>query len=139
MVTSSIPRKNIHALNSLYMGRQFPSVPVLFAFLLFTFMILRKLLEGIEENLHHGVFILAIKEPLERGGGFNIVDMDPQVKLLELITRMRAKLEKLHGEIDKTTENIINEHKESKKAATTHKQDYEEDDHVDILLRIQAK
>ncbi|KAK6947050.1 hypothetical protein RJ641_000523 [Dillenia turbinata] len=65
--------------------------------------------------------------------------MYPQVKLLEVITRMRAKLEKLHDEIDKTPVNIINEHNESKRAATTHKQDYEEDELVGILLRIQAK
>ncbi|KAK6947053.1 hypothetical protein RJ641_000526 [Dillenia turbinata] len=52
---------------------------------------------------------------------------------------MRPRLEKLHGEINKTLENIINEHKEYKRAATTHRQDYEVDDLVDILLRIQAR
>ncbi|KAK6947058.1 hypothetical protein RJ641_000531 [Dillenia turbinata] len=44
-----------------------------------------------------------------------IGNMHQLVKLLEVITRMTAKLEKLHGEIDKTPEIIINEHNTTEK------------------------
>ncbi|KAF3453332.1 hypothetical protein FNV43_RR03772 [Rhamnella rubrinervis] len=59
-------------------------------------------------------FILALHEALEVSSGFDIADVFPSVSFLQLITGMRSKLERLHQEIDRIMDIIINGHKEDK-------------------------
>ncbi|KAL3509662.1 hypothetical protein ACH5RR_029063 [Cinchona calisaya] len=44
-------------------------------------------------------------------GGFNIAHMYPSIKVLERITGIRSKLERVHNQIDEILENILREHK----------------------------
>ncbi|KAK6934572.1 Cytochrome P450 [Dillenia turbinata] len=81
--------------------------------------------------------ISAIKEGLRLRGGFSIADLYPSVKVLEVISGMKLKLAKVRHEIDRVLDNIINEHKERKKTTSYNRDDKEEDDLVDVLLRIQ--
>ncbi|KAE8734286.1 cytochrome P450 71D11-like [Hibiscus syriacus] len=69
------------------------------------------------------------------GSGFSIVDMFPSVKLLHVITGMRAKLERLHHDLDAMLESIIEEHRAYN--ARSKKTDDEIDDLVDVLLNLQ--
>jgi cytochrome P450 len=59
-------------------------------------------------------FILALQEALEVSGGFDIADVFPSVSFLHLISGTRTKLERLHQEVDRIMDIIINEHKEDK-------------------------
>ncbi|XP_059666537.1 desmethyl-deoxy-podophyllotoxin synthase-like [Cornus florida] len=83
-------------------------------------------------------FISLIKVVIELGGGFNVADLFPSVKLLALISGLRPKLEKLHRKLDGILDRIIDEHK-AKKAATktTTIKDEADEDLVDVLLRVQ--
>ncbi|XP_027060890.1 tabersonine 16-hydroxylase 2-like [Coffea arabica] len=68
--------------------------------------------------------------------GFNITDMYPSFKILERITRIRHKLERLHKQIDEVVENILNEHR-VKRAESTPGYGEAKQDLVDVLLNIQ--
>lgn len=59
-------------------------------------------------------FISALEAALEVAGGFDIVDVFPSMSLLHLISGTRSKLERLHQEVDRILEIIINEHKQEK-------------------------
>jgi len=53
------------------------------------------------------------------------------MKPLHLITGMKARLEKMHEEVDKILDNIISEHR------SKHQKGEAEENLVDVLLRIQ--
>ena len=48
-----------------------------------------------------------------------------------------AKLKKLHKQVDKVLENIIREHQEKKKIAKEDGAEVEDQDFIDLLLKIQ--
>ncbi|RDX95048.1 Cytochrome P450 71D11, partial [Mucuna pruriens] len=68
--------------------------------------------------------------------GFNIGDLFPSAKWLQLVTGLRPKLERLHRQIDRILEDIINEHKEANSKAKEGHSEAEED-LVDVLLKFQ--
>ncbi|CAJ2674221.1 unnamed protein product [Trifolium pratense] len=70
-------------------------------------------------------------------GGFDIAELFPSVKWLQLVSGLRPKLERLHRRIDKILENIIIEHKEAKLKAKEGQVEVEED-LVDVLLNFQG-
>jgi cytochrome P450 len=70
-------------------------------------------------------------------GGFDIAELFPSAKWLQLISGLRPKLERLHRRIDKILENIIIEHKEAKLKAKEGQVEAEED-LVDVLLKFQG-
>ncbi|PNX83664.1 cytochrome p450 71d11-like protein [Trifolium pratense] len=70
-------------------------------------------------------------------GGFDIAELFPSVKWLQLVSGLRPKLERLHRRIDKILENIIIEHKEAKLKAKEGQVEVEED-LVDVLLKFQG-
>ncbi|XP_059669699.1 desmethyl-deoxy-podophyllotoxin synthase-like [Cornus florida] len=81
-------------------------------------------------------FLSLVKEINKLAAGFDVADLFPSVKLLHLITGLRPKVEKIHREIDKILDNIIDDHKAKKVAAKIH--DVEaDDDLVDVLVKIQ--
>ncbi|RDX62066.1 Cytochrome P450 71D11, partial [Mucuna pruriens] len=74
-------------------------------------------------------FISLVKEGLTILG-----DLFPSTRWFQLVTGLRPKLERLHGQIDHILENIINEHKEAKSKAREGQHE-ENEDLVDILLK----
>lgn len=61
--------------------------------------------------------------------------MFPSVKLLEVISGMKPKIEKLHSESDRMLEDIIQGHKKAKEGREAE----EEEDLVDVLLKVQKQ
>ncbi|CAL5402677.1 unnamed protein product [Camellia sinensis] len=77
----------------------------------------------------------AMDEVVALYGGFSVADMYPSVKLLQVMSGMRRKLEKLHKRVDQILENIVNEHREKKTQRESGRGEAE--DLVDVLLRVQ--
>ncbi|AES59942.1 putative cytochrome P450 [Medicago truncatula] len=69
------------------------------------------------------------------GGGFDIGELFPSAKWLQLVSGFRSKIEVLHRQIDLILVNIINEHKEAKSKA---KEGEVEEDLVDVLQKFQG-
>ncbi|WJX16901.1 hypothetical protein P8452_06882 [Trifolium repens] len=69
-------------------------------------------------------------------GGFEIAELFPSAKWLQLVSGLRPKLERLHRKIDQILENIIIEHKETNSKAKEGQGEREED-FVDVLLKFQ--
>lgn len=59
-------------------------------------------------------FISLITEVTKSASGFCVADMYPSIQVLQLISGIKSKLEKLHQDSDKILQNIINEHTERK-------------------------
>ncbi|CAJ1932853.1 unnamed protein product [Sphenostylis stenocarpa] len=70
---------------------------------------------------------LSVLKGVPVGVGFNIADLFPSAKWLQLVTGLRSKFEKVHRQMDQTLEDIINEHKKQKST----------EDLVDVLLKLQ--
>ncbi|OWM85820.1 premnaspirodiene oxygenase-like [Punica granatum] len=80
-------------------------------------------------------FIAVIKEAIKFVGGFNIADMFPSIKLLEVMSGMRPKIEKLHNESNRILEDIIQGHKKAREG----NENEQEEDLVDVLLKVQKQ
>ncbi|XP_028799676.1 cytochrome P450 71D10-like [Neltuma alba] len=80
-------------------------------------------------------FISSLKEIMKVMGGFSIVDLFPSVKVLQVITGMRAKVERVHKLNDKILEDIIKDHKERKERSSENT----EENLLDVLLKIQQE
>ncbi|KAF7836090.1 cytochrome P450 71D8-like [Senna tora] len=78
-----------------------------------------------------------LKQTIELTGGFDLADLFPSLKLIHLITRMEYKLKKMLKKLDRILEKIVNEHKLRKIKAKEGKSESEEEDLVDVLLRVQ--
>ncbi|KAG4906209.1 hypothetical protein AAZX31_20G006400 [Glycine max] len=78
-------------------------------------------------------FISVVKEAVTIGSGFNIGDLFPSAKWLQLVTGLRPKLERLHRQIDRILEGIINEHKQANSKGYSEAKE----DLVDVLLKFQ--
>ncbi|KAL5192974.1 Cytochrome P450 71D11 [Glycine soja] len=78
-------------------------------------------------------FISLVKEEVEIAGR----DLYCSARWLQLVTGLRAKLEKLHRQMDRVLENIIIEHKEAKPGAKEGQCEQKKEDLVDILLKFQ--
>ncbi|XP_027361957.1 cytochrome P450 71D8-like [Abrus precatorius] len=86
----------------------------------------------------HDEFIYLIKKIIEAAAGFELADVFPSMKFfINFFTGRKARLEKLQDQIDKVLENIIKQHKENKIRAKGNKVDVDNEDLVDVLLRIQ--
>ncbi|KAL5575851.1 hypothetical protein UlMin_017550 [Ulmus minor] len=81
----------------------------------------------------HDEFLSMAKKVIQLGGGFDLADLFPSNKFLQLISRTRVELERIHLEADKILESIIQQHK--------HRQiqinEPTEKDLVDVLLEVQ--
>ncbi|KAL7218115.1 hypothetical protein ACSBR2_011397 [Camellia fascicularis] len=96
-------------------------------------LLLERLLGG--ETKGQEEFVSIVEEVADLIGGFTIVDMYPSVKLFQVISGIRGTLEKMHKRIDQILENIVNDYRERKRTTESGKR--EEEDLVDVLLRIQ--
>ena len=78
-------------------------------------------------------FISVIEEATRLAGGFCIADLYPSISVLQKITGVKAKLEKMHKKVDRILGSIIDDHK-SKKISHC---ESDQEDLVDILLKLQ--
>ncbi|KAK3032484.1 hypothetical protein RJ639_037297 [Escallonia herrerae] len=84
------------------------------------------------------LFVSLVGQAIEMAAGFCVADMYPSAKFLQVISGLRARLEKVHMKVDKILENILKEHKERISLATkTGKVEVDDEDLVDVLLRFQ--
>uniref|UniRef100_A0A2C9W9V4 Cytochrome P450 n=1 Tax=Manihot esculenta TaxID=3983 RepID=A0A2C9W9V4_MANES len=83
-------------------------------------------------------FIPLVEEITEVVGGFNLADLFPSMKLLHVISGSMSRLVRLHREADRIIENVINDHRARKKTLKIDSE-VEEDDLVDVLLRLQEQ
>ncbi|XP_054816354.1 cytochrome P450 71D10-like [Prosopis cineraria] len=81
-------------------------------------------------------FLSTIRYIMKLVGGFSVVDLFPSIKALQVITRIKAKLEKIHKLNDGIIENIIRDHQERK--AIGNESD-DEENLLDVLLKIQQE
>ncbi|XP_065876417.1 cytochrome P450 71D445-like [Euphorbia lathyris] len=70
----------------------------------------------------------------EFGRGISIADAYPSIKWLQMFSRIRARVDKLHHQIDQIFQNILDEHRSAKKG-----QQGDQLDLVDVLLNLQEK
>ncbi|XP_027127127.2 tabersonine 16-hydroxylase 2-like [Coffea arabica] len=89
-----------------------------------------------KRSKYHDEFLSLMNEVVILLSGFNVVDMYPSFKILERITGIRHKLDRLHKQIDEVLENILNEHK-VKRAGWKPGNGEANQDLVDVLLNIQ--
>ncbi|KAE9595376.1 hypothetical protein Lal_00031344 [Lupinus albus] len=81
-------------------------------------------------------FISLMKKVAVAAGGFEIGDLFPSARWLQVLTGLRPKLERMQRQIDRIHENIINEHKELQSKAKEG-QGVAEEDLVDVLLKFE--
>ncbi|XWS11332.1 hypothetical protein CRYUN_Cryun38cG0074700 [Craigia yunnanensis] len=84
------------------------------------------------------IYIACITELTKLVSGFSIADLYPSVKVLQLFSGVKPKVEKIHKENDMIVENIIKEHRE-RRASAKGRDGEAEEDLVDVLLRLQEK
>ncbi|MED6192824.1 hypothetical protein PIB30_013715 [Stylosanthes scabra] len=82
-------------------------------------------------------YISVIKEGITVAAGFDLGDLFPSSKWLQLISGLRPKLERLQRQSDQILENIINEHREVKLKAKEAEHEPDED-LVDVLLKFEG-
>ncbi|KAK1404979.1 hypothetical protein POM88_004584 [Heracleum sosnowskyi] len=78
------------------------------------------------------VFASFLREMVELSSGFGVADVFPSFKFLHVISGVQRTLEKLHKDMDRILENIINEHRDRKS-------EVEHQDLIDVLLSIQKQ
>ncbi|KAK6947052.1 Cytochrome P450 [Dillenia turbinata] len=76
---------------------------------------------------------------MEVSGGFTVSDVFPSLTWLHVLSGMRPKIEKMHHKVDKMLESIIDVHKVSRERAKKTKDEAEEEDLVDVLLKLQQR
>ncbi|GMY31000.1 cytochrome P450 71D9-like [Fagus crenata] len=84
----------------------------------------------------HEAFIEIVSEGTKLASGFCVADMYPSIEVLQVVSSLRHKLEKLHQGIDKILQKNLNEHKDNKLRAKEGDGEAEKDI-VDVLLRLQ--
>ncbi|KAK7307576.1 hypothetical protein VNO77_40768 [Canavalia gladiata] len=82
-------------------------------------------------------FVSLIQKVIAVVGGFDVADLFPSIKSLYLLTGRKGKLEKLHHQVDRVLENIVKEHQEKQMRAKEDGVQIQNEDLVDVLLRIQ--
>ncbi|KAI9071417.1 hypothetical protein K1719_046613 [Acacia pycnantha] len=86
-----------------------------------------KNVEAILPTIEHGIKLTT---------GFNVIDFYPSLKFLSVIIGTKAKMIRIHNEIDEMVENIITDHKEKNLKGNLAGA---AEDLVDVLLRIQKE
>nr|AYM55656.1 cytochrome p450 [Croton stellatopilosus] len=83
------------------------------------------------------IFVSAVGKLTEAGRSISLADVYPSVKLFDAISVVKRNVEKIHGEVDKIVESIVEEHRERKRKEGMNTESKEEEDLVDVLLRFQ--
>ncbi|KAL1102449.1 hypothetical protein V6Z11_D05G365300 [Gossypium hirsutum] len=80
-------------------------------------------------------FISVVAEESKVNSGFFVSEFFPSLKFLDVVSGLKHRVEKIHGETDRIVGNIVNDHKESR--AKGRSEDEDQEDLVDVLLRLQ--
>ncbi|KAA3453141.1 cytochrome P450 71D10-like [Gossypium australe] len=80
-------------------------------------------------------FISVVTEETKLNSGFFVSEFFPSLKFLNVVSGLKHRVEKIHGEADRIVGNILNDHKESR--AKGRSEDEDKEDLVDLLLRVQ--
>ncbi|PIA27450.1 hypothetical protein AQUCO_07700011v1 [Aquilegia coerulea] len=80
-------------------------------------------------------FISVIKEVIRLASGFDIADLFPSLKFMEVISGTKPKIERMHQKVDKMLNDIIKEHKQNRMARLA-RGEAEEELVLDVLLRL---
>jgi cytochrome P450 len=83
-----------------------------------------------KKNRHQQAFKSTIEEALGLLGEFCIADFYPSIKILQKVSRVKTRIEKLQGEIDRILQDIVNDHRNDSKTI-------KDEDLVDVLLKVQ--
>ncbi|MBA0873950.1 hypothetical protein Goshw_009607, partial [Gossypium schwendimanii] len=75
-------------------------------------------------------FVSVISEESKVNSGFFVSEFFPSLKFLDVVSGLKHRVEKIHGEADRILGNIVNDHKESIAKGIR-------EDLVDVLLRLQ--
>ncbi|KAL5701573.1 hypothetical protein ACHQM5_026897 [Ranunculus cassubicifolius] len=84
-------------------------------------------------------FVPLLKEASIIGGGFGFEEFFPSLKVFHWISGTQARLQKIHQEIDKILEEILNEHIEKRSRIPTNELEPDEEDIVDVFLRLREE
>ncbi|KAH6786299.1 hypothetical protein C2S52_005851 [Perilla frutescens var. hirtella] len=76
--------------------------------------------------------IPAIKTMAKLAAGFDIAELFPSIKLLQMVSGLRRKLIRVHHEVDRILEHEVEQHKESTTVMKSH------EDLLDVLLKFQG-
>jgi len=76
-----------------------------------------------------------MKDVSKMAGGFSLADLYPSIGILQVLTGLRQRIEKLHSEMDEILENVVRRRRE-KNLETGDKEETGED-LVDVLLKLQ--
>ncbi|XP_049400410.1 desmethyl-deoxy-podophyllotoxin synthase-like isoform X1 [Solanum stenotomum] len=82
-------------------------------------------------------FIATLRKIVDLAGGFDLPDTFPSLKFLHPLTGAKAAMEKIHHQIDKILESVLQEHKAARKLAINREDKMHKEDLVDVLLRVQ--
>ncbi|TYJ39361.1 hypothetical protein E1A91_A04G064700v1 [Gossypium mustelinum] len=80
-------------------------------------------------------FISVVAEESKVNSGFFVSEFFPSLKFLDVVSGLKHRVEKIHGETDRIVGNIVNDHKESRTKGRS--EDEYREDLVDLLLRLQ--
>ncbi|KAI9102354.1 hypothetical protein K1719_023556 [Acacia pycnantha] len=80
-------------------------------------------------------YIGLMKEVLKLVGGFSLADLYPSIRVLQVLTGLRSKAEKVHKELDRILGSILRDHKD--RDAQTEAPYEKAEDIVDVLLKLQ--
>lgn len=84
-------------------------------------------------------FMDAMKDLTKLVGGFSLADLFPSFEVLQVLTGIRSKAEKVHKEIDRILEKILRYHKLESSLETKGINEKTGEDLVDVLLRLQKQ
>ncbi|KAE8680287.1 Cytochrome P450 71D10 [Hibiscus syriacus] len=79
----------------------------------------------------HETYLSILRKAVELAAGFSITDLFPSIKLLPVISGMRAEIKRMHRDLDAMMESVIEEHRGSCENPKNC------DDLVDVLLNLQ--
>ncbi|WMV49357.1 hypothetical protein MTR67_042742 [Solanum verrucosum] len=82
-------------------------------------------------------FIATLRKIVDLAGGFDLPDTFPSLKFLHPLTGAKAAMEKIHHQIDKILESVLQEHKAAGKLTIDREDNMHKEDLVDVLLRVQ--
>ncbi|KAJ4702863.1 Cytochrome P450 [Melia azedarach] len=81
-------------------------------------------------------FIRLTNQMLSLAGGFTLSEIFPTLKFLHMVSGMKAEVVRVHEEAGKILDSIIHQH-EKKIMNTEYGKDWEKEDLIDVLLRLQ--
>ncbi|XP_054798395.1 cytochrome P450 71D10-like isoform X2 [Prosopis cineraria] len=89
------------------------------------------------ESKDQEAYIELMKEVLKLVGGFSLADLYPSIGVLQVLTGLRSKAEKVHQEMDRILGSIVRDHKD--RDTQTEAIHEKAEDIVDVLLKLQKQ